>query len=216
MRKRSLVFMVVTVAAWAELLYDHVRRDGLELVGVAANGQDALHHIERLDRPPDIVLVEVGVQSALETARVLRDREPTIRLVAVGLDDNPVDVLAWAKVGAIGLIARTASLDELLSALTSVARGEAPCSPAVTAALLRGVGGSNGAMTNEMSTERLTEREREVAGLVAEGFTNKEIAVHLNIEAGTVKSHVHSVIHKLGVSRRAQVAAKLGGVRPLV
>lgn len=93
--------------------------------------------------------------------------------------------------------------------MTAVARGEAPCSPGVTGALLRGVGDSNSGMLNLTQSGRLTDREREVARLVADGFTNKEIAAHLRIEPGTVKSHVHSLIRKLGVSRRAQVAAKL-------
>lgn len=207
---RARVFVLVAVAAWAELLRDRMERgDGFEVVGVAADGDGALRHLERLDPPPDIAILDVGAGLALRTARTLRGREPAVRLVAIGLDDNPAQVLSWAMVGATGLVARTASLDDLLSALTAVARGEAPCSPGVTGALLRGVGGSNSGMLNLTQSGRLTDREREVARLVADGFTNKEIAAHLRIEPGTVKSHVHSLIRKLGVSRRAQVAAKL-------
>lgn len=204
------VFVVVAVAAWAELLGDRIERDdGFEVVGVAADGEVALSQLERLDPAPDIAVLDVGARLALSTARILRRRERAVRLVAIGLEENPAQVLSWAMVGATGLVARTASLGELLSALNGVARGEAPCSPGVTGALLRGVGGSTSGMLKGRQAGRLTDREREVARLVADGYTNKEIAADLQIEPGTVKSHVHSLIRKLGVVRRAQVASKL-------
>jgi DNA-binding NarL/FixJ family response regulator len=204
------IFVIVEVCAWAELLRDRIETGGrFEVVGIAADGEDALEEIARLDRPPDIVLVDAGSRLGLKTARALRGRDEAMRFVAIGLDDDPAQVLSWAMAGAKGLVARTASLDELLGAVAGVARGEAPCSPEVTGALLRGVGESEGRVLGGAPGERLTGRECEVARLVAAGLTNKEIAADLQIEPGTVKSHVHSVIRKLGVSRRAQVAAEL-------
>jgi DNA-binding NarL/FixJ family response regulator len=204
------IFVIVSVLACGELLCERLQhKDGLEVIGVAADGEGALRQIDMFHPQPDIVLLDVGSRLALETARALRDRATVIRLVAIGLDAEPAQVLSWAVVGATGLVARTASLDELLSIVTGVARGEAPCSPGVSGALLRGVGSSNSAMSRRSLSGGLTDRQWEVARLVGAGFTNKEIAAHLQIEPGTVKSHVHSIIQTLGVSRRSQVAAKL-------
>jgi DNA-binding NarL/FixJ family response regulator len=209
---RERIFIIGAVRAWGELLRERIDRDGgFDAVGVAADGDEALHEIERLDSPPDIVLIDVDVRLALTIARRLRGRHAAVRVAVLGLDDDPTQVLAWAIAGATGLVARTASLAELLNTLAGMARGEAPCSSGLTSALLRGVEGSGSGLLDARSDGRLTRREREVARLVAEGSTNKEIATDLHIELGTVKSHVHSVIHKLGVSRRAQVAAQLTG-----
>lgn len=207
---REKVFVVVAITAWGELLRDRIERtDGFEVVGIAADGGGALPQLELLDPPPDIVLLDVGAHLALKTARALRARDAAVRLVAIGLEEHPAQVLPWAMVGATGLVARTASVDELLSTLIGVARGEAPCSSGMTGALLRGVGTSSNVMLDERSSTELTSREREVARLVADGHSNKEIAAHLQIQPGTVKCHVHIIIRKLGVSRRTQVAAKL-------
>jgi two-component system nitrate/nitrite response regulator NarL len=207
---RQRVFVISAVIAWAELLRDWIDgHHGFQVVGIAADGEGGLRQVERLDRPPDIVLLDVGAPLALKTARLLRARDPAPRLVAMGLDENPSQVLSWAMARANGLVARTASLEELLTALTDVARGEETCSPGVTGALLRGVGNSTQPTVKERPSASLTDREREVAQLVVHGSTNKEIASRLQIELGTVKSHVHSVIRKLGVSRRIQVATEL-------
>jgi DNA-binding NarL/FixJ family response regulator len=204
------IFVIVSVLACGELLQERLQHmTGLEVIGVAADGEGALRQIETFHPQLDIVVLDVGTRLALETAHALRDRRAAIRLVAIGLDEEPAQVLSWAVAGATGLAARTASLDELLSIVTGVARGEAPSSPGVSGALLRGVGSSNSAMSRRSLSGGLTDRQWEVARLVGAGFTNKEIAAHLQIEPGTVKSHVHSIIQTLGVSRRSQVAAKL-------
>jgi len=207
---RQRVFVIAAVMAWGELLRDWMEGyDGFQVVGIAADGEGGLRQVERLDRPPDIVLLDTGARHALRTAGLFRARDPAPRLVAMGLDEDPSNVLSCAMAGANGLVARTASLEELLSALTDVAHGKDTCSPGVTGALLRGVGNSTTQRTvKERPSGRLTDREREVARLVVHGSTNKEIASRLQIELGTVKSHVHSVIRKLGVSRRIQVAAE--------
>ena len=207
---RARIFVVVAIAAWAELLSERIDRlDHFEVVGRAADADRALPLIEQLRPLPDIVVLDVAARFSLGAARSLRTCSPDLRLVAIGLDENPGQVLSWAMVGATGLVARTSSLDELLTTLAGVARGEAPCASSLAGALVRGVGSSDGAIQRGTPYLRLTQRERQVARLVAEGLSNKEIATRLQIEQGTVKSHVHSVIHKLGVSRRAQVAATL-------
>lgn len=205
------VFIVAPVKAWAELLGDRIGRlPEFEVIGSATDGAaDALAELERFDAPGGIVVVDVGTQHALPTASAFRRSHAAIRLVAVALDEEPSQAIAWASAGAIGLVGRTASLDELLSTLTEVAGGRASCSAGISGALLRGITNNNGGSRLAHNATPLTERELEVARLVASGFTNKEIATRLQVAPGTVKSHVHKVILKLGVGRRAYVSSKL-------
>jgi DNA-binding NarL/FixJ family response regulator len=202
------VFTIVAVKAWAQLLGDRIERmPEFEVVGSAPDGAVALDELRRLDPPAGIIVIDVDTRLALETASVVLRSDATGQLIAVGLDEDPADAVAWAMAGAVGLVDRTASLDELLNTLAEVARGEPHCSAGIAGALLRGISSANdGSRRNAMP---LTGRELEVARLVASGLTNKEIATRLQIAPGTVKSHVHSVIRKLSVARRAHVASKL-------
>jgi DNA-binding NarL/FixJ family response regulator len=207
---RQGVFIVVAVKAWAQLLGDRIERlPEFEVIGSGTDGADALAELERSDAQGGIVVIDVGTQLALPTASALLRSDATMRLVAVALDEEPGQAMAWASAGAIGLVGSTASLDELLSTLTEVARGEASCSAGISGALLRGITNNNGGSRLARNATPLTGRELEVAWLVARGFTNKEIATRLQIAPGTVKSHVHNVIRKLGVGRRAHVSSKL-------
>ena len=129
--------------------------------------------------------------------------------MVVGVEESSSEVLAWAELGVTGLLGRAVPTCELLDSLSGVARGEAPCSPGVASALLRGVASMAEVSPSDPTQPRLTTREQEVALLLDEGCTNREIADRMQIEAGTVKSHVHNVMRKLGVSRRAQVAGRI-------
>ena len=210
MTQRQRVYLVVAVKAWAQLLGDRIERiPEFEVIGSSADAGAALVELERLDAPARIVVIDVGTPLALQTAAALLRSHTTEQLVAVALDENPGHAIAWASTGAIGLVGRTASLEELLGTLADVAGGEASCSAGISGALLRGIGSVNGGSRHSRNTTPLTGRELEVAWLVAGGFTNREIATRLHISEGTAKSHVHSVIRKLGVARRAHVAGKL-------
>lgn len=207
---RHNVFAIVAVRAWTELLSQWIRGiPGFELVGTASDATTALGDLARIDLPVDIVVIDVGTRLALESASALRRADPPRKLIALALDDDPGQAMAWAGAGAAGLLGCNASVDQLCHALVNVSRGAAHCCDEISGALLRGVGANGGRRTGGQG-HCLTEREQEVAWLMTHGLTNKEIADHLHISAGTVKSHVHNVICKLGVQRRAYVARKLG------
>lgn len=207
---RHHVFAIVAVRAWTELLSEWILRiPGFELVGTATDATAALGDLARIDLPVDIVVIEVSTRLALESAPALRRADPPRKLIAVALEDDPGQAMAWASAGAAGLVGRNASVDQLCSALINVSRGAAHCSDEISGALLRGIEANGGRRTGGQG-HCLTEREQEVAWLLAHGLTNREIADHLHISPGTVKSHVHNVICKLGVRRRAYVARKLG------
>jgi len=118
-------------------------------------------------------------------------------------------VIACAEAGVSGYVTREASLDELTGVVESVARGESPCSPRISALLLRRVAETAGRRTETDAARRLTRREAEIVGLIDEGLSNKQIAGRLSIELATVKNHVHSILEKLQVERRAEAAARV-------
>jgi DNA-binding NarL/FixJ family response regulator len=202
------VFTIVSVRTWAQLVNDWIQTiPEFKVVGTTDECAAAVAELERVDPPVELVVIDVGTQLALQTASDLIRSNPARRLIAVALDDDPRQVIAWVTAGAVGLVGRTASLDELMRTLTEVADGQAHCSDSINSALLRGIA-SNGPRSKRKTTP-LTEREHEVANLVASGCTNKEIATQLQIAPGTVKSHVHNVIRKLGVARRGHVSSVL-------
>ncbi|MGV0814689.1 response regulator transcription factor [Mycolicibacterium boenickei] len=207
---RHHVFAIVAVRAWTELLSEWIARiPGFELVGTASDATAALGDLTRIQAAVDIVVIDVSTRLALESASALRRADPPRKLIAVALDGDPGQAMAWASAGAAGLVGRDASVDQLCHALVNVSHGVAHCSDEISGALLRGVG-ANGGRRSGAHSHCLTDREQEVAWLMTHGLTNKEIADRLHISAGTVKSHVHNVICKLGVQRRAYVARKLG------
>lgn len=212
---RQRVF-IVAVRLWAQLLEHQIERLGaFEVVGSVAEGATDFAELERICTPGCIVVIDATTRLALQTATALNRSHPSTRIVAVGLDGDPGQAIAWATAGAVGLVESSASYDELLNALSDVSDGEAHCSAGISGALLRGIGLGKGERRSRVGSRwhetgsPLSSREQEVAWLVAGGFTNKEIAERLHISPGTVKSHVHNVIHKLGVVRRGHIAVTL-------
>lgn len=207
---RHNVFIIAPVKLWAQLLERQIEHlTDFEVIGSARDGDGALEELDRLHPSSCIVVVDINTMLALQAAAALRRSHPSLKLVAIGLDDSPGQALAWASAGAVGLLGRITTQEELLGTLADVAAGGTHCSQDISGALLRGIGDTEGGVRPSASGAPLTRREREVAQLVAGGFTNKEIAERLHVSAGTVKSHVHNVIHKLGIARRAHVAASL-------
>jgi len=181
-------------------------RDGIEIAGAAADVRSATHEMmQGLAVRPDVVLLDIAEPNGVAALRELADLAAGLRILAMTVPDRESDVLACAESGAAGFVTRGASLEQLVDALESVARGEVLCSPRITAALVQRVG----VLAREGGRENpLTEREREILSLIDAGLSNKSIAQLLRIELPTVKNHVHRIIEKLGVTNRTQAAAR--------
>ena len=108
-----------------------------------------------------------------------------------------------------GYVSREDSLDDLVAVVESVGRGELLCSPRVAASLLRRVASRAGTRWDSAPTHHLTAREAQIGQLIQEGLSNKEIASRLGIEVTTAKNHVHNLLEKLQVHRRAEAVARL-------
>src|SRR3982074_2968277 len=171
----------------------------LEIVGEAADGEEGVR-LARETRP-DVVLMDLllpkldGIGATEKIRQGLPDTQ-VIALTSVLEDTAVVDAV---KAGAIGYLLKNTEGDELLNAIHAAAEGQVRLSPEASARLVREI-------RSPESPETLTGRETEVLRLVAEGKANKEIARRLGISEQTVKSHVHSLLAKLGMLSRTQAA----------
>jgi two-component system, NarL family, nitrate/nitrite response regulator NarL len=156
---------------------------------------------------PDVILLDLAGADGPAHVRRLLARAPSALIVALGVTEAEDDVLPLAEAGVAGYVTRDGSVDDLLATVESVAAGETICSPRITATLLRRVALlARDRRAEEPNPERdLTSRERQIVALIDEGLSNKEIATRLRIELATVKNHVHNILEKLGVGRRADV-----------
>lgn len=181
-------------------------RDDVAVVG-ATDSLDAAC-AAMLKGPLDIVLLDTGMSRVYEFAHVLLRVAGSVKIVGVAVADEGADVVACGEAGMAGFVARDGSIDDVVGAIHSVMRDELQCSPRVTAALFRRLV-SKGAASPPQPALPLTPREVEVVGLIDRGLSNKEIAQQLRIGTATVKNHVHNILEKLHVSRRAEAAARV-------
>ncbi len=172
---------------------------GLEVVGEASNGEEAVKLAQRLE--PDVVLMDLlmPVMDGIEATREIRRELPQVEVVALTSVLEDASVAGAIRAGAIGYLLKTTDADELCEAIKAAAAGQVRLAPEAAARLMHEV-------RSPESPEALTERETEVLELIARGKTNKQIARELFIGEATVKSHVHSILSKLNVSSRTQAA----------
>jgi DNA-binding NarL/FixJ family response regulator len=175
---------------------------GMEVVSEAENGEEAVQMARAHD--PDVVLMDVRMprMDGIEATRQM-PRQKVLILTTFGLDDYIIEAL---RAGASGFLLKDAPVEELVRAVRAVAAGDAQLSPAVTKRLLDQVARRLPAAVQRDpdSLAELTDREREVLRLVAAGMSNAEIAAALVVSEPTVKTHVSSVLQKLGLRDRVQ------------
>ncbi|MEO7997663.1 MAG: response regulator transcription factor [Gemmatimonadaceae bacterium] len=203
----------VIVVAEIRLYRDGLVRllDGSKYVHVldsAATVTDALT-LARVLRP-QVILFDVATPGMLSAAREIGAISGA-KLVAFAVEDTERGVLACAEAGLSGYVSCAGTFDELLAAVRRVAHNEVECSPLMAGTLFRHVGALSAgrAPLADVVVDPLTGRERQIAALLEEGRSNKEIARELGIEVATVKNHVHHVLEKLGVGRRGEAAARV-------
>jgi DNA-binding NarL/FixJ family response regulator len=180
--------------------------DDVEVVGEADDVAPAIAGIGAA--LPDVVLLDVhlpgGGGQAVVTA--LKPEHPEVRFLALSASDAPEDVIAVIRAGARGYVTKTISGTELVDAVRRVAAGDAVFSPRLAGFVLDAFATGAGPPALDPELDQLTGREREVLRLIARGYTYKEIARELFISVKTVETHVSSVLRKLQLSTRHQLA----------
>ncbi|SAK99752.1 response regulator transcription factor [Caballeronia ptereochthonis] len=161
------------------------------------------------DTPVDIALIDVTQGIDFDEVRDLASNRPSLTLLALGLTAAHQDVIRCGRAGFAGYVGRDASLDALLAAIRDAVSGRLVCPPEVAGELLRALyRGPPDASTDEADLA-LTKRECDVLRHVGHGLSNKEIARELGLSLSTIKHHVHSILDKLQVTRRAQAMRRV-------
>ena len=180
---------------------------GFQIVSTARDTTDALD--KAIAHSPDVIVVNTSpLDNHASSVGVLLKTCPTVRIVALGLPDSDKEILGCIEAGAIGYVMKDASFEDLIKVIRAVARGESVISPQYTALLCRRVATLRRLVQPAVlgGAPPLTLRQQEIVRLIVAGLQNKEIAVRLHIEPQTVKNHVHSVLQKIGVRNRYEVA----------
>ena len=169
---------------------------GFAVVGEASHGAEAIELATRLE--PDVAVLDITMPgtSGLQVTRELRRLAPATRVLILSMHDNSEYVLESVRAGAHGYILKDTAATELRDAIHAVRRGESYFSPPVARRLTAAVRGAGG---DADLLGQLTVRERQVLVGVAEGRTNREIAVELGISHRTVETHRESLMRKLGI-----------------
>lgn len=177
---------------------------GYNVVEAVGTGEEAVSIVA--EARPDLVLLDIRLgegMDGLETARRISDLGLGTRIMMLTLHDDPDYIRAALHAGASGYVLKDASLEELQIAVRQVLAGATAIPSALLSTILMR---SDRETPDSSAMERLTEREHDVLGRIAQGLTNKAIARELGISPATVKAHVERVIAKLGVADRTQAA----------
>ncbi|HKP39141.1 MAG TPA: response regulator transcription factor [Pyrinomonadaceae bacterium] len=156
-----------------------------------------------------VVLIDVTQGIDLFDVRGIASEWPDIPLVALGLTEQRQEVISCGRAGFAGYVARDASIDELCNSLTEIVAGRLACPPEISGGLLRALFRREQNSVEPDLSLALTRRESEVLELLGRGFSNKEIANDLCLSVATVKHHVHHVLEKLKLQRRAQAMRRV-------
>jgi DNA-binding NarL/FixJ family response regulator len=190
-----------------------------EVVGEATSGEEAVACAAQLQ--PDVVLMDLQMPggNGIEATREIVHESPSIRVLVVTLFEDADSVFMALRAGARGYVLKDADEEELVRAIRAVGRGEAIFSPAVAERVLAYFAGSPIAAAPPLAFPTLTDREREILGLIARGHPNPSIARELSLSTKTVGNYVSNIFTKLQVADRAQAMirareAGLGGGGP--
>jgi DNA-binding NarL/FixJ family response regulator len=194
------------------LMEAFARDQRMHILGYCSTAAQALDMI--MGQKPDFVLLDAAFLDAKPIVLHILGISPSIRVVALAIDETEDDVVAWAKAGACGYVPNTTPLCEVTDFLADIAQGRQKCSTDVAAGLLRRTAHEPDSSHWLNPPPWLTDRERDILRLIGAGLSNKDIARQLNISLATTKAHVHNLLGKLKVRRRGEATAWIHGQRP--
>lgn len=210
--------IVSDIRIYREGLEDVVSsKSEVKVVGTASSIEHAIRVIH--DITPDVALIDMTMISSFDAIDHITSSCPGTSIIALAVSEDEDSILACAKAGITGYVSREASIEQLINTVCAAVEGELYCSRRITAILLNKLKSLSNA--NDISPKKsslqpdyvkislLTQREKQIAALLSEGFSNKKIAQQLTIEVSTVKNHVHNMFAKIGVHSRLQAVQVL-------
>ncbi len=178
----------------------------MEVVGEAANGDAAVR--KALETSPDVVLLDITMPGSggLKAIELIREECPTSRVLVLTMHDVPAYLRSALAAGAAGYVVKSAADTELLSAIRSVHRGRPALDPTLAATVVQGALGKRvSGVQARGRLNLLSPREREVLDLVAQGYTNQQVADRLGLSVKTVETYRTRLVEKLGLRSRADL-----------
>ena len=173
----------------------------IDVVGQASNGREAIDKAVELE--PDVILMDIFMPrcSGLEAMVAIKEKLPSTRVLMLTISEREEDLFQAVRFGARGYLLKSASIDDIITAIRQVAEGQAILSPYIAGKLL-----------DEFRKERLPDvplspREMEVLTLLGKGLTNRQIAEQLVVTPGTVKTYLQRILEKLHLENRAEAMA---------
>jgi two-component system NarL family response regulator len=180
----------------------------MRVVATIGSGSNIL--LKASQAKPHVILMDVDLKNFKESSVVesIKKSIPKAKVIGIGLLPLQSDIVEFVEAGASGFILKDATVKEFLETMRSVTQGVKVLPPSLTGSLFsyvveKALKKGKGKL---VSAVRLTNREREIIVLIADGLSNKEIARQLNIATHTVKSHVHNIMEKLALHTRLQIA----------
>jgi DNA-binding NarL/FixJ family response regulator len=176
----------------------------MQVIGESEDGLDTMKKVAQLN--PDVVVMDIAMPllNGLEATRQIRRDFPHVRVLILTMHENEEYIRQVLAAGALGYVLKDAAARDLLGAIRSVYQGEAVLSPAITRLVIEDYL-RWGDIRPEDTTDGLTPREREVLQLIAEGYTNKEIAEIMSLSVKTVQSHRTNLMNKLDLHDRGEL-----------
>ena len=185
-------------------------RAGLEVIGTAANGQEVIQNV-RQERP-DVILMDIRMpkMDGVQCTKIIKENYPEVKIIILTTFDDDEFVFNALKYGASGYLLKGVSMDELVRAINTVYSGKAMINPDIAAKVLRlfsEMAQSNFAIqVSNKNVEELTKTEWKIIAQVEKGAANKEIADTLKLSEGTVRNYLSSILNKLDLRDRTQLA----------
>jgi len=178
---------------------------GIEVIGEAQDGREALLKAEQLH--PDIVLMDISMPglNGLEATRQIKKRFPEVKVLILTVHSDEEYIRQILQAGASGYLVKQAAPQELISAIEAIQSGESYLSPSVSKKVVREYVQHAAGAEEEDSHQRLTDREREVLQLIAEGNSTRDIAELLHLSVKTAETHRARLMGKLDIHSTAEL-----------
>jgi DNA-binding NarL/FixJ family response regulator len=200
-----MVVLVISAHFLREILIGILHREGDIDTRRASSSRTAEAAIAEC--PPTLVVIGASHFEGAPLVAAVRARLPNVGVVVLAMHEQDEDFPAWADVGISGYLEPDTSTSTLVSTVRRAAAGGVVCPSRLTALLLNRSAHQPNLRAGKAGINALTAREHEIAALLADGLSNKGIALRLNVALPTVKNHVHRVLDKLGVRSRGEAAA---------
>lgn len=189
----------------------------IEVVGEAANGQEAIDLTRKLR--PDVVVMDISMPgvSGINATKAIKAEMPEVNVLALTMHEDETYVFQLLKAGASGYVLKRGAASDLVNAVRAASKGEAFLYPSVAKAVVQDYLQRVEAGEERERWDGLTQREREILKLIAEGYTNQEIAQKLYISVKTVQTHRAHILEKLGLHDRTELvryAIRKGLIEP--